>query len=47
MLRIMDPSAFDRTSVDWTPGLAARRDKLSKVEAGYAWVSDEQILAET
>ena len=35
LLRMIDPSTFDRMRVDWTPGLAARRERLSKVDADY------------
>lgn len=45
-VRMMDPSVLDRIKVDWTPGLAARRDRLSNVEAGYdIFLGENLILA--
>ena len=32
---MMDPSDLDSTRVDWTPGLAARRERFSRVETGF------------
>lgn len=37
LLRMMDPSALESINVDRTPGLAARRDRLSKVDRGYIY----------
>lgn len=34
VLRMIEPSDFERMRVEWTPGFDARRDKFSKVAAG-------------
>jgi hypothetical protein len=33
LLRIIDPSVFERINVIWTPGLDASRDRFSNVGA--------------
>lgn len=35
VLRMIEPSDLERIRVDRTPGFDARRDKFSKVAAGY------------
>ena len=32
---MIEPSAFERIKVDWTPVLDAKRERVSRVEAGY------------
>ena len=44
VLRMIEPSIFERIRVDWTPGLDARRERFSRVAAGCGFLisSEEQ-----
>ena len=46
VLRMIDPSDFERIRVDWTPGLDARRERFSRVAAGCEPL-DQHLVAQT